>query len=147
MQIIEACFPGTIVTGRRFDADVDEMVRVDRQAFRTHRAPHVIYYNRDLPTSHQRYAIAHALGHIIFDGARRRGCAEDQLRELRCDRFADELLVPLSELRQYVCAWPSTEPSHQETYLDMVDQIASQFHVPSPVILGRIAELHRVDGR
>lgn len=143
-QIIDVCFPGTVVTGRRLPPDVDELVRVDELAFRTHRAPHVIYYNRDLPTADQRYAIAHALGHIVFDGARR-GCAEDPRRELRCDRFADELLVPLVELQPYVSLYPLRDftADEIETYLDQVDQIASHFHVPPRVIDRRIRELPR----
>lgn len=141
MQIIEACFPGTIVTGRRMPDEFDELVDVDARAFRSHKAPHRIYYNRARSTGEQRYAIAHALGHIIFDGPRRRGQREDPRRELRCDRFADELLVPLIELSPYVCAWPSENADEHEAYLDMVDMIASQFHVPASVIERRISHL------
>lgn len=142
MQIIEACFPGTVVTGRVFRPGIDEMVCVDARAFRTHRAPHVIYYNRNLETSHQRYAIAHALAHIIFDGAGHDGrCAFDDERERRCDAFADELLVPLVELRPYVCTFPSADPMENEAYLDMRDQIASHFNVPREVVSRRIEEL------
>lgn len=141
MQIIEACFPGTVVTGRRMADDIDELVHVDPRAFRTHKAPHQIFYNRARSTAEQRYAIAHAIGHIVFDGARRRGQLECSQRELRCDRFADELLVPLDELRPYVCASPSADPEAHETYLDMADQIASHFHVPASVIHRRIEEL------
>lgn len=143
MQIIEACFPGTIVTGRRLAVDTDELVHVDDLAFRTHKAPHRIFYNRNKSSGEQRYGIAHALGHIVFDGPRRRGHAEDPARELRCDRFADELLVPLVELRPYVCAGPSFDDERHEIYLDMVDMIASQFHVPSSVIERRIEDLNR----
>lgn len=142
-QIIDECFPGTIVTGRRLPPDVDELVKVDKLAFRTHRAPHVIYYNRDLPSADQRYAIAHAIAHIVFDGARRRGCAEDARREIRCDRFADELLVPLVELRPYISVFPSHDPEKNETYLDQVDQIASHFHAPARVIDKQIREIRR----
>ncbi len=141
MQIIEACFPGTLVTGRTLADDTDELVAVDRRAFRTHKAPHRIFYNRSRSTAEQRYAIAHALGHIVFDGPRRRGQRECPQRELRCDRFADELLVPLVELRPYVCAAPSADPDKHETYLDMVDQIASHFHVLATIIKRRIADL------
>jgi hypothetical protein len=143
MQIIEACFPGTLVTGRVLERGVDELVRVDKRAFRTHRAPHTIVYNRKRSTAEQRYAIAHALGHIIFDGSRSRGCQDNVARELRCDRFADELLVPLEELAPFVCAWPSADRVQNEVYLDMADQIASQFHVPAEVIHRRIKELPR----
>jgi Zn-dependent peptidase ImmA (M78 family) len=141
-QIIDVCFPGTIVTGRHLPRGVDDIVQVDAAAFRSHRAPHVIVYQREISTSNQRHAIAHALGHIIFDGASHRGCQHfDQARELRCDRFADELLVPLRVLDEYVCAVPSADPDEHEAYLDMVDQIASHFHVPTSCIHRRIGEL------
>jgi Zn-dependent peptidase ImmA (M78 family) len=144
MQIIDACFPDTIVTGRVFRPGIEEMVRVHERAFNTHRAPHVIYYNREMSTGEQRFAIAHALGHIIFDGKGHDGrCAVDAEREQRCDRFAEELLVPLDELRPFVCAWPSRDPSKNDAFLDMSDQISSHFHVPARVIHKRIRELRR----
>lgn len=121
-QMIDVCFPGTKVTGRRLPAGVHDVVCVDGAAFRSHRAPHVILYNRALPSSAQRYAIAHALAHIIFDGTQAPCSQEHPERERRCDRFADELLVPAGRLREYVCAWPSGDPDEQEVYLDQVDQ-------------------------
>jgi Zn-dependent peptidase ImmA (M78 family) len=142
-QIIDACFPGTFVTGRVIPAHgVHDLVAVDEKAFRSHRAPHLIVYRRGLSTGEQRYAIAHALGHIIFDGANHEGCVDfNRERELRCDRFADELLVPLEELRPYVGAWPTEDPVKYEVFLDMVDQIASHFHVPAAVIMKQISRL------
>lgn len=137
-QIIDACFPGTIVTGRSLPAPVHEMVLVDEAAFRSHRAPHVVFYSRALSTDAQRYAIAHAVAHIIFDGGARRTCGTPfDAREQRCDAFADELLVPLEHLREYVSVW--RESDDPETYWDQVDQIASHFHVPQPVVHRRIA--------
>lgn len=140
-QIIETCFPGTVVTGRMLDRATDEVVQVDQHAFRSHRAPHIIVYNRRRSTAARRYAIAHALAHIIFDGKRWRNRHANPDAELRCDRFADELLVPLAVLREYVCKWP--DDPDRETFLDMRDQIASHFHVPSKVIARQIAELRR----
>jgi Zn-dependent peptidase ImmA (M78 family) len=137
-QIIDSCFPGTVVRGRTMPKAIHEMVLVDKHAFRSHRAPHVIFYSRDLPTNLQRYAIAHALGHIIFDGSEGSCGAPFDEREQRCDGFADELLVPITTLREYVCAWPSSDPAKMETYLDQVDQIASHFQVPQSVIDRRI---------
>jgi Zn-dependent peptidase ImmA (M78 family) len=144
MQIVEACFPGTVVTGRRLPPGFKDVVRVDDKAFRTHRAPHVIVYNRALSSAEQRHAIAHAVAHVIFDGARHEGCSpHDRARELRCDRFADELLAPISELHPYVCAWPSSDSEKHETYLDQVDLIASHFHVPAAVVERQISRLRR----
>ncbi len=143
-QIIDACYPGTIVTGRYLPPKVDDVVQIDGAAFRSHRAPHVIVYRRGMSTAEQRFAIAHALGHIIFDGSGHRACGTfNPERELRCDRFADELLVPLVELHPYVCAYPSNDPDKQETFLDMADQIASHFHVPSACIERQILRLER----
>lgn len=148
MQIIAACFPGTIVTGRRLRSGVDETLRVDQsrdwRVGRGHRREHVIVYNRDLSAPEQRYAIAHALGHIIFDGLHHFGChLYDAACEARADRFADELLVPLEELAPYVCAWPNVDPDEHEAYLDQVDLIASHFNVAARVVAKRIQELPR----
>lgn len=143
-QMIDVCFPGTIVTGRTMPRQVHEMVLVDQDAFRSHRAPHTIFYSRRLTTPFQRYAIAHALAHIIFDGANGSCWRKHDERERRCDAFADELLVPLRSLREYVCVWPGHEGEDHERYLDQVDQIASHFHVPQRVINRRIRELPRI---
>lgn len=149
-QIIDKCFPRTTVTGRMLRGGIDEAVRIDRN-WRNglgHRREHVIVYNRNLPADEQRFAIAHALGHVIFDGAAHAGCyAYDDEREQRCDRFAELLLVPLEELRPYVCAWPSHDQARHEEYLDMVDMIASHFRAPVRVIDKRIRELARRDPR
>jgi hypothetical protein len=143
MQIIETCFPGTVVSGRALENNCDELVRVDSKAFKSHKAPHRIWYNRKLSGPEQRYAIAHAIGHIVFDGPRSRGVNDNAAnRELRCDRFADELLVPLAELPAYVGGVrASDDPEQQIAFLDMCDQIASHFQVPSGVIVRRINEL------
>lgn len=140
-QIIDVCFPGTVVTGRPLPIGVNDVVQVDSAAFRSHRAPHVIVYRRELSVPEQRHAIAHALGHIIFDGANHRCGGFHPRRERRCDRFADELLVPLVELEPYIGAQPSDDPHEQEAYLDMVDQIASHFGATAALIDQRIREL------
>ncbi len=98
-----------------------DLTVVDGAAWRTHRAPHVILYNRRMSTDAQRVAIAHAVAHIIFDGPTGSCWAADDARELRCDRFAEELLVPLSYLREHVSVWPSANTAAQEIYLDQVD--------------------------
>lgn len=144
-QIIDVCFPGTRVTGRHLPSGVHDMVCVDDDAFRSHRAPHVIFYNRRLSSERQRYAIAHAVAHVIFDGSNAICTHAHTDRELRCDRFADELLLPLDRLGEYVGAWPREEPGEvHEDYLDQVDQIASHFHVHASVVDRRIRELQRL---
>lgn len=136
--IIEACFPDVVVTGRVLPIGIQEIVA------RTDEGP-IIIYSRHLPVAKQRYVIAHALAHLIFDGAEGQcgpGYAGDPVREGRADRFAEELLVPLVELRPYIACWPRNEntPEH-EIYLDQCDEIASRFNVPPFVIDRRIREV------
>ena len=138
-QIVEACFPGTLVTGRAL-LKPEELVARGPDGY-------TIVYRRGLPVLEQRWLIAHAIGHVVFDGARprcRAGEAYDA-SERRCDAFADELLAPLDEIEPYVgCATPVDEDGERrEIYLDMVDLIASHFAVPPAVIDRRIRELRR----
>jgi hypothetical protein len=134
-QIIDACFPHALVTGRQLPPGVDEAVSETPQGI-------VILYRRGLPTPSQRFVIAHALAHVIFDrvrGGARAGSTGHASREKRADRFAAELLIPLAVLRDYVGAWP--DDPDQERYLDQVDEIASHFQVPSGLVDKRIREL------
>lgn len=136
-RIIDACFPHTLVTGRHLPPGVDEVVSETPDGA-------VILYKRGLPTPSQRFVIAHALAHLIFDRVRggcRPGSVGHTSREDRADRFAAELLVPLSYLRQCVDCWPSADPVEHDHYLDQVDEIASYFQVPSGLIDKRIREL------
>lgn len=136
--IIDECFADVVVTGRRLPPGIQEIVA------RTDEGP-IIIYSRDLPVAKQRYVIAHALAHLLFDGATSScgpGFVGDPHCEARADRFADELLVPLTELAAYVARLPAQEDSpEQELYLDQCDEIASHFNVPSYVIDRRIREL------
>jgi len=137
-QIIDACFDAA-VTGRILPDGIDELVTRTDDGY-------LIVYHRELPIAEQRFAIAHALAHIIFDGDVA-GCsigfAGDPEREARADRFALELLVPLDELAPYVGRWPSDDEAEHEAYLDQVDMIASHFNVPACRIDERIRELKR----
>lgn len=136
-QIIDACFPDVLVTGRDLPPGIDEAVSVAR-------AGSVILYRRALPVSSQRIAIAHGLAHVIFDRTRggcRPGSAGQPAREARADRFAAELLLPLSVLREYIGRWPSKIEIEQEKYLDQADEIASHFNVPAGLVDKRIREI------
>lgn len=136
-RIIDACFPDVLVTGAVLRAGVDELVT------RREDGP-VIVYARALSGPEQRFAIAHALAHLIFDdaaAAARPGCAGTAACEARADAFAAELLVPLEELIPFVARRPSTDPEDHEVYLDMVDEIASRFVVPAIVIEEQIRRL------
>lgn len=136
-QIIESCFPDALVTGHALPANVDEAVSRTPDGI-------VILYRRGMSTGEQRFAIAHALGHLIFDGddaACRPGCVGIAESEERADGFAAELLVPLDDLREHVTWLPGQ--CDEAIYLDQVDLIASLFHVPSTVVDKRIRELGR----
>lgn len=146
--ILEACFPDALVTGARLPAGVDEMVSLRDGS-------PVIVYKRSLSGPEQRRAIAHAIAHLVFDGAEpgvRPGCAGVDVIEQRADLFAAELLAPLVELEPYVGRWPASDPEEHEIYLDMVDEIASHFVLPASVIdeqirrLARLTELTRKTG-
>ena len=139
-HIVEARFPGALVTGRVLPAGIDEAVSATRDGV-------VILYSRSLPTPSQRFVIAHALAHLLFDhrhGACRPGSVGDENREERADRFAAELLIPLDRLAEYVGRWPSANEVEQHKYLDQVDEIASHFQVPSGLVDRRIRELRTI---
>lgn len=134
-RITDACFPHALVTGRKLPDGIDEVVSETPQGV-------VILYRRGIPTASQRFVIAHALAHVLFDRVRggcRVGSVGSAAREKRADRFAGELLIPMSYLRDYVGTWP--EDPDQDKYLDQVDEIASHFQVPIPLVDKRIREL------
>src|SRR5690348_16042001 len=84
--IIDACFPHAIVTGRDLPPGIDEVVAVEPSKV-------TILYRRGLPTPSQRFVIAHALAHVMFDRVRggcRPGSTGQKAREERADRFAAE---------------------------------------------------------
>lgn len=136
-QIIDVCFPGTFVAGSVLPDGIDELV-TERDGAR------LIVYSRRLPGPAQRFAIAHALAHILFDdvaSAARPGRLGIPDVEARCDLFASELLVPLLELAPHVGRFPAVDPEDHELFLDQVDELASHFAVPAWVIEARIRML------
>jgi Zn-dependent peptidase ImmA (M78 family) len=138
--IVTACFPDTVVTGRELPRGMHELVTL------TESGPMIVYQRR-LSAPEQRFAIAHALGHLMFDFDQRgpRCALNDPAVEARADAFAAELLVPLARLEEYVGRHPQDIESSidQELYLDQVDEIASHFNVPASVIHRQIARLRR----
>ena len=135
--IVETCFPTVFVTGGQLPDGVDELVSVRAEG-------PVIVYSRRLAVPSQRFAIAHAIAHLLFDdasAAARPGRLGIPHVERRADSFAAELLAPLEELRPYVARGPSDDPEEQEIYLDMVDMISSHFVLPSDVIDRQIRTL------
>lgn len=136
-QLVERCFPDAVVTGRKLPAGVLEAVS------RTPQGP-VILYARGLSPTMQRYAIAHAIGHLVFDeGFRNPGEPAIPRVERRADAFADELLVPFEYLEPRVKRYPAPGV-RRDLYFDHVDQLASQFSVESTVIDRRIRQLTRL---
>lgn len=136
--ILAEAFPDALVTGRTLPDGIDEVVSI------TATGP-VILYRRELTIPAQRFAIAHAIAHLIFDrdaGVCRPGYVGDPERESRADHFACELLVPFVVLLPMIEAQPTDTVSvSREVYLDHVDDLASRFHVPAWVIDQRIREL------
>lgn len=130
--IIEACFPEVLVSGARLPSGVDELVSRRRDGI-------VIAYSRSLSGPEQRFAIAHGLAHVLFDLDTpdvniAPGRIGDPAVECRADCFAAELLAPLDVLAPFIYRWPSPDEVENEIYLDMVDEIASQFVLPAEVI-------------
>lgn len=136
-KIIETCFPSTLVTGGPLPLEIHEIVS-------KHRWGATIVYRRSLSGPEQRFAIAHAIAHLLFDdesACMRPGRAGIVASEERADAFAAELLVPLDVLRASVTRWPSPDAVDQEIYLDHVDENASRFGVPAYIIDERIRQL------
>lgn len=141
-QIVDACFPATFVTGANLPDGFDEVVKREREGA-------LIVYKRSLPGPAQRFAIAHALAHLLFDSAltcARPGLAGNPESERRADLFATELLAPLEEVARFASRFPSEDPDEHELYLDQVDEIASRFVVPADVIDSQIRRLIPANG-
>jgi Zn-dependent peptidase ImmA (M78 family) len=136
--MIRTCFPDVVVTGRKLPPRIDEIVARTREGG-------VIVYKRRLPVLRQRFAIAHGIAHLLFDSdetAAAVGYAGCPISERRADTFAEELLVPLTELAKHVRRLPPVAHG-RDLYLDGIDQISSRFQVPPAVILKRIRVLER----
>lgn len=141
--IVAARWPDASITGRDLPSGVEEIV-----AF-TSDGP-LIVYRRDLSTAERRFAIAHALAHLLFDDGStgvQAGHPFDSEQEVRADDFALELLAPWRCLRRHILLLPSEDRCDQESYLDQVDQIAAIYHVPPSAIDQRIRTLARQQNR
>lgn len=137
--LVAEAAPDVVITGRDLPPGIEEIVTV------TDDGP-LIIYRRGLSTAERRYAIAHALAHLLFDqdsDGVQAGQPFDAMREQRADAFALELLAPHRLLAPRIVYWPSEAGEDREVYMDQVDQIAAQFHVPSAQIDQRIRELER----
>lgn len=140
-RLVETCFPGTLVTGHSLPAGVHEAVQHTPRGV-------VIVYRRGLPSGAQRFAVAHALAHLLFDAdtsnvEHHADDTEDQ--EERADAFAAELLAPLLEVRRRVVRRPEHGRLADEhgLYQDQADRLASRFGVPAEVIDQQIRKLAR----
>lgn len=139
-RIISVCFPEAIVTGRKLPDGILEMVTMTDSG-----AP-LIVYRRGLSSCEQRFAIAHALGHILYDfdsrGRLTSSSLSDPVVESRADDLALELLAPLSMVSLHARDLPIDGDSlDQEEILDQIDRIASGFQVPSWAIAKQIRRL------
>ena len=141
--LVDACFPTALVSGtRRLPSGITEAVSM------TSEGP-VILYERRLTVPRQRFVIAHALAHLLFDledpgamcGVGHRG---DPEAERRADDFAAELLLPLAWLHRLVGEEPTDVGESNDTlYMDQVDEIASMFNVTQSLVDSRIRSLFR----
>lgn len=135
-QKIEKCFPRLVVMGGELPDDIDELVTRSKDG-------DVIVYSRSISSARQRFAIAHAFAHLIFDmGVRKAACIPgrigDPATERRADQLGAETLVPFAELQDIVRRWKPGMIEDRDLYLDHVDRIASRYHVPSALIDQRI---------
>jgi Zn-dependent peptidase ImmA (M78 family) len=101
----------------------------------------VILYSRELEPPEQRFVIAHAVGHLLYDGnapGASVGFVGEPFREERADAFAAELLVPLDRLS---LALDLDMSRSGDLFLDEIDTMASRFNVPRWLIRKRVQEL------
>jgi len=99
----------------------------------------VLIYRRSLTIPEQRVAIAHGVGHLVFDMHQHvTGFVREAFRERRADAVAAELLVPLDDLAPRLRCLPSRVAQEQQIYLDHVDELAGLFAVPARLIRDRI---------
>lgn len=137
--ILGEAFPDAVVTGHDLPEGIEELVTVTPDGV-------LVIYRRELSTAERRFAIAHAIGHLLYDVDRGRlvqGALMDADREDRADAFALELLAPDRLMRSRIVFWPD-QGADTEIYADQVDRIATHFHVPGAVIDQRIRELERL---
>lgn len=139
-KILRTWFPRSVVLGHPLPPDIDEAVTRTVDGV-------VIVYRRGMSIGERRFAVSHAIGHLMFDGVRStpmfRGRGGDAACELRADAFAAELLVPLDELQQRMLIGldPDGAGEHRQIYLDHCDELASIFKVTATLIDQRIREL------
>jgi Zn-dependent peptidase ImmA (M78 family) len=130
LKVVAVLFPSAVVTGKDLPPQVNEAVTV------TTDGP-LIVYRRGISTAERRFAIAHGLGHLIYDFRGDRTLT-DRERELRADVFARELLVPR---REFAWCLDGLRVTDRDLFLDQVDVVANAFHVQPVVITERIREL------
>ena len=137
--ILRTSYPDAIVTGYEFPPGIDEAVSRTPEGI-------VILYRRSLSNGDRRFAIAHAIGHLVLDADRaqpdRYGRAGSVADEVRADAFASELLVPLDVLAGHLLiGLRPDDPSQRQIYLDHCDELAHLFQVEAHVIDERIRQL------
>lgn len=105
----------------------------------------VIFYQRSLPSSQQRLAIAHAFAHLLFDVegdkvANEDNCGDSAV-ELRADEFAAELLAPARLVVQSFPEHLLERPDDDDAVLDVIDGISSKFNVPRWVVRAQLSRI------
>lgn len=133
--ILEVVSAAAVITGCELPDGVEEVVAV------TEDGP-LILYRRELSTEDRRFALAHAIAHLVYDLDGSAYVVDDD-RERRADEFALELLAPSDEMERKLVYLPE-DGEDRSIYMDQVDLIAAHFHVPAPQIDKRIRELNRL---
>jgi Zn-dependent peptidase ImmA (M78 family) len=137
--ILGEAYPDAVVTGHDLPEGIEELVTVTDDGV-------LVIYRREMSTAERRFAIAHAICHLLYDvedGRLLRGDSIDHEREDRADDFAMELLAPDRLLISRIVFWPD-QGADADLYADQVDRIAAHFHVPTAPIDKRIRELEQV---
>jgi Zn-dependent peptidase ImmA (M78 family) len=136
-EILEGLCLNAVVAEHDLPDGIEEIVSV------TADGPLVIL-RRDLVLSERRFAIAHAIAHLVYDLpalTSRSGRITDEDREIRADWFARELLAPRRCVRPRIVYWP--DGVEIDIYDDQLARLASRFQVPSRAIDQQIRELER----
>jgi len=134
-KLLDSASPGAVVVAHDLPEGVDEVVAVMPEGA-------VIVHRCGLVAFALRFAIAHAIAHILLDvdeGHLRPGPIIDDERETRADDLALEILAPDRLLRPRVVFWPSPDAD----YAEQLELIALHFGVPSEAIDQRIRQLER----
>jgi hypothetical protein len=135
-RLLDEASPGAVVAGHDLPEGIDEVVAVTPDGA-------VILHRCGLVAYALRFAVAHAIAHILLDvdeGHLRPGPLVDDERESRADALALELLAPDRLLQPKIVFWPS---GSEDIYAEQLERISVHFGVPLAAIDQRIRQLEQ----